>query len=312
MVNFESKQIALIGDLMLDAYTFGNVERISPEAPVPILHVTSESNQPGGVGNVALNLAALGSKVRLMGRIGPDSSGEILIKELQDYKICCKSVISQSDFLTPRKNRLIAGNQQMARVDHEVIMPINHALENALIHSLPNFLSGVGAVALSDYGKGVLTPNLIQAVIHASKVPVIVDPKGTDFSIYRGACVIKPNLKEAYGASGLTHSHSLEQVAEKLLTITQCKALVITRSEKGISLFRPNAEAKFFPAKNREVKDVTGAGDTVLATISVALANGFSIEEAIALANIAAGIAVEGLGCQHVTLDQMNAVYSSK
>ncbi len=310
MVDLKPKKIALIGDLMLDAYTFGNVDRISPEAPVPVIHVTSESNQPGGVGNVALNLAALGSSVSLMGRIGSDISGKTLLKELEDYKICCDSVVVQGGFLTPRKNRLIAANQQIARIDHEVIIPIDHTLENSLIKSLPSFLSGAGAIALSDYGKGLLTPKFVQAVIQAASVPVIVDPKGVDFSIYKGADVIKPNLKEAYAASGLSKAHSLEDVAQKLLTVTECKALVITRSEQGISLFQPNTEPRVFSARNREVKDVTGAGDTVLATLSVCLANGLSIEDAISLANIAAGIAVEGLGCQHVTLEQMQTVYS--
>jgi rfaE bifunctional protein kinase chain/domain len=300
--------ILVAGDLMQDAYVLGNARRISPEAPVPIVHVTEEFQLPGGAGNVMLNLRALGADVVALGRVGSDTPGETIKQHLQEKGVDVSGIFSQSGYPTPVKNRIIANNQQMVRVDHEVIAGISEELEQQVIESIPRLLEGVQAVAISDYGKGFLSPNLLQALIMEAgvrKIPVIVDPKGVDYVRYTGATIIKPNLSEAYAAANVGVETSLEEVAKKLLTLTQSEMLMVTRSEMGISLFYPDGKQLDFPVKVREVKDVTGAGDTVLAMLTLSIANGLDHEEATRLANVAAGLAIEMLGCAMVTMEQL-------
>lgn len=298
-------KMMVIGDLLLDTYTVGKAKRISPEAPVAIVHVQKEEHRPGGAGNVMLNLAALGADVTVVGRIGRDWAGEQLCQVLQSEGLKTQSIVIQEQYRTPVKNRVIAENQQIVRVDYEQIIPLSEPLEQLVIESLPLLLEGIKVIALSDYGKGFLTPTLLTAIFAYAReqgIIVITDPKGQDFGKYQGTTVIKPNLSEAYAAAGLPQQASLDLVARRLLEKTQARLLMITRSEAGISLFTDEGERLDFPVQIREVKDVTGAGDTVLAVLAYALANQLSYAEAAQLCNIAAGIAIEHVGCARVSL----------
>jgi rfaE bifunctional protein kinase chain/domain len=301
-------KVLVIGDLMLDTYTTGKVRRISPEAPVSVLHVQKEESRPGGAGNVVLNLISLGAQVFAIGRVGQDRAGTELIESLNAEGVDTGAIFIQDQFQTPVKNRLIADSQQVLRVDTETVTPIPEGLEQAVVKALPAILDQVQIVAISDYGKGFLSRSLLMTVIEMSKaknIPVIVDPKGEDFSRYEGATVIKPNLSEAYAAAKLPADAPLERVAQTILSTCKVDMLLITRSEAGMSLFHKNGESFHFPVRLKEVKDVTGAGDTVLATISVALANDLDLKYAAQLANIAAGMAIERLGCARIKLSEL-------
>ena len=252
-------------------------------------------------------MKALGAEVVAIGRIGEDAEGQRLRNLLANGSIQQSGLLIEKGYQTPVKNRIIAESQQLLRIDHETIAPISPAFEEAVMEKVKEHLSGVKVIALSDYGKGFLTPILIAKIIAAAKeanIPILVDPKGINFAKYRGATLLKPNLSEAYAAAGMSMDTPLDLVAEKLLDISDVDLLMITRSEAGISLF-DRSTRRDFPVRSKEVIDVTGAGDTVLAMISVALANGLEISFAAQLANIAAGIAVERIGCVQVTLQEL-------
>ncbi|MBS0616176.1 MAG: D-glycero-beta-D-manno-heptose-7-phosphate kinase [Verrucomicrobia bacterium] len=305
---FNRVRVAVIGDFMLDMYTTGKVRRISPEAPVSVLHVQKEESLAGGAGNVVLNLISLGAQVVAIGRVGADMAGEKIRESLSSEGAQTVGLFTEKGFKTPVKNRLIADSQQVLRVDFETITPIPEVVEQSVVEKLPELLSDVQIIAISDYGKGFLSRSLLMAIFDFAKVrgiPVIVDPKGDDFSKYAGATILKPNLQEAYAAAKLAREAPLEQVAAAIFKNTAIDLLMITRSEEGISLFSKDGEMLNFPVRLKEVKDVTGAGDTVLAMISVALANGIEIRYAAQLANIAAGIAIERLGCARINLSDM-------
>ncbi|MBF8262693.1 MAG: hldE [Parachlamydiales bacterium] len=306
--HFQPIQAIVIGDFMLDKYTTGRVKRISPEAPVPVMEVEKQESRPGGAGNVVLNLTALGAKVFALGRIGFDFEGEQLKSSLSHEGVVIQGLLSQKEYQTPVKNRLIADSQQLLRVDFETISPIHPAFEENVIWQLKELLPQAKVVAISDYGKGFLTESLIAETIRWAKkyhVPVIVDPKGIDFAKYKGATILKPNQSEAYAAARLGPHAELDAVAQKILEIADVDHLLITRSEAGISLFDRSRTRQDFPVRSREVKDVTGAGDTVLAILSAAMANGLDIRFAAQLANIAAGIAIERLGCAQITISDL-------
>ncbi|CUI17176.1 Bifunctional protein hldE [Candidatus Protochlamydia naegleriophila] len=301
-------KVMVIGDLLLDTYTIGKARRISPEAPVAIVHVHHEEHRPGGAGNVVLNLVSLGAQVAVIGRIGNDWAGEVLCDALRKEGVVVEAIFKQESYKTPIKNRVIAENQQIVRVDFEQMTTLDEQLEQEIIESIPHLMQDVKAIAISDYGKGLLTPTLLQAIIqHANRhrILVITDPKGSDFSKYLGTTLIKPNLSEAYAAAGLPFQASLDLVAQKILHLTQAKTLMITRSEAGISLFESTGTRHDFPVHVKEVKDVTGAGDTVLAMLAYALANQLPYDSATQLCNIAASLAIEQVGCARVTLSDL-------
>lgn len=301
-------KIMVIGDFLLDAYTFGKAKRISPEAPVAIVNVHSQESRAGGAGNVVLNLVSLGAEVVAVGRIGLDASGNLLRDMLALEGVDVRGIFAQADFSTPVKNRIIAENQQIVRIDHECLSALPELLEERVIDSLAELLEGVKIIAISDYGKGFLSRTLLSALIDFAKerkIPVITDPKGVDFTKYAGTTIIKPNLGEAYAAANLPAEASLDQVAQRVLELTQAEVLMITRSEAGISLFHRSGERQDFPVHVREVKDVTGAGDTVLAMLTSALSNELPIAIAAQLSNVAAGIALEHLGCARVSLQEL-------
>lgn len=301
-------RVGVIGDYMYDTYTTGKVRRISPEAPVSVLHVLKEEGRPGGAGNVVLNLVSLGAQVVAVGRVGPDVAGESIVKLLAAEGVNVDGMVVQAPYQTPVKNRLIADAQQVLRVDFETVSPIPESVEQEVVEKLPALLDKIDILAVSDYGKGFLSPSLLMAIIEMAKardIPVIVDPKGDDFTRYQGATVLKPNLHEAYAAAKLSHQSALEQVAEALFKKVSIDLLMITRSEAGISLFSREGQRVDFPVRSKEVKDVTGAGDTVLAMVSVALGNKLEVADAAQLANIAAGIAIERLGCARINLSDL-------
>lgn len=301
-------KVMVIGDLLVDTYTIGKARRISPEAPVAVVTVQHEESRPGGSGNVVLNLLSLGSQVVVIGRIGKDWAGDYLCEAFRQEGVDTTSIFVQENYRTPVKNRIIAENQQIVRVDHEQTNPLPENLEQAIIESIPLLMKDIKVVAISDYGKGFLTSTLLNAIIsHAREkgILVISDPKGHDFAKYSGSTLIKPNLSEAYAAANLPPQTSIDLVAKKILQLAQSDFLMITRSEAGISLFNAAGERSDFPVEPRQVKDVTGAGDTVLAMLTYALANQLTYTEAVQLCNVAAGIAIERLGCARVNLSDL-------
>lgn len=296
----------VIGDLMLDEYLWGKAERISPEAPVQVLDVTREEVRIGGAGNVANNLAALGCRVSVASVVGGDENGTILLHAFSGKGIDVSGVFEDPLRTTSRKTRLVAANQQIVRIDRESRDSIGADYEEKIADFLRAQGSRFNVILVSDYLKGVVTPSLLTAVFafaRERKIPVVVDPKGNDYAKYRGATLLTPNRKEAEAASGIAirDEESLRKAGERLLEAADLTALVITRSEEGMSLFLRDGGAVHIPTYAREVFDVTGAGDTVLAMLGLALACGAEFADAARLANVAAGIAVGKVGTSTVS-----------
>jgi len=300
----------VLGDLMLDEYVWGTTERISPEAPVQVVDVSDVELRLGGAGNVAGNLHALGCQVTLAGVIGDDADGEALRKLLRLHAIGTDLIQASPQRATSRKTRVLASNQQMLRIDHESRQELAAADEAALLRKLLPALERADILLLSDYRKGVLTPSLVSSLIAEARqrgVPVVVDPKGSDYRRYRQATLLTPNRKELQQATG---SHwqdlnGLSQAAEKLRSQLELQALLVTRSEEGMSLFRPQQPPLHLPAQARDVFDVSGAGDTVLALAALGVATGLDLEDAAALANLAATIVVGKVGTSTVSPQEL-------
>lgn len=308
--NSPKTKIAVIGDFLLDAYTMGKVFRISPEAPVAVVHVEREEKKAGGAGNVVLNLLSLGLEVLPIGRIGDDITSDALSSALAREGVSLNALFLEKGYITPLKNRIVAENQQIVRVDHETLTPLSLPLEKRLIKSLPSLLEGVSLLAVSDYGKGFVSEALLKALVdysHATHTPLLVDPKGSDFVKYKGCTLLKPNLKEAYEASNSSSKASLDEVARHLFTLTDAEALLITRAGDGMTLFEKSQGRTDFPSSVREVKDVTGAGDTALAALCLGLSQKLTLQESVRLSNIAAGLSVEHFGCARISLKDLQA-----
>lgn len=296
----------VVGDLMLDEYLWGKAERISPEAPVQVVDVIREELRLGGAGNVVHNLAALGVQVAVCSVVGDDQNGRELLGQFCHHHIDTRAIFLDPDRRTSRKTRVVAAHQQIVRIDRESREALPAAVEQQLCDWIAAHAGEYKAIVLSDYNKGVLTPAVIASAISsaaAAGIPVLVDPKGTDFTRYAGATLLTPNRKEAEAASGIsvTDAESLAEAARAIMSATGLQHLLITRSEEGMSLFSQGGEIVHIPTVAREVFDVSGAGDTVLATLAVGIASGFSMAESARLANIAAGIAVGKLGTSIVT-----------
>jgi rfaE bifunctional protein kinase chain/domain len=298
MPSTSAVKVSVVGDVMLDHYSYGQVKRISPEAPVPVFLLEKEESLPGGAANVALNLLSLQADVTLFGRVGDDDKGEILAS----FFVNQHGLIIQEGYETPVKNRLIASSQQVMRIDQEKVTP----LPPLYYHRILDKVFDADIIALSDYGKGFLTDELIRLIVEGARernIPVLVDPKGADFTKYRGAFLIKPNLKEAHIAA--KDEKDLNVVADKLLKETDADMLLVTKSEEGMTLFKKGGEREDFPVFSKEVVDVTGAGDTVLAVLTLALGGGLDVQEGIRMANVAASIAIEKVGCVRVSLPEI-------
>lgn len=302
-------RVLVIGDIILDKFIWGNVERISPEAPVQVVNIQRENIALGGAANVAHNLAAIDCDVTLLGVIGKDVNARILEKEFGAIGIRKNGLFVDPTRPTTTKTRVIAGNQQVVRIDNEIASPVSTAVENKLLAFLKKNLSKFDAVVISDYQKGVLTDKVILATIRLSKqkgIKTVIDPKRKDFSIYAGASLIKPNLKEAEAAVGrkLRSEQEVKDAAAELMKKHRFEGVLITRGKDGMFLMEKNSHESV-SASAREVFDVTGAGDTVIAYLGFLIAAGYSFAEASRVANVAAGIAVSRVGTVTVTKDEV-------
>ncbi|MCX6075037.1 MAG: D-glycero-beta-D-manno-heptose-7-phosphate kinase [Campylobacterales bacterium] len=307
-------RILVIGDLMIDHYLWGGCERISPEAPVQVVDIYRETTLLGGAGNVINNLVALGAQVSIAGVIGDDDNGEELQEMLLSLGVSCEGLMTQEGRKTSKKSRIIASNQQILRYDRESKDPISSESVDAVIAYSQTQIELCDIVILSDYGKGVITETVAQGVIRAAKKvgkKVLVDPKGEDYSKYRGAYLLTPNKKEASEATGIVicDDPSLRQALLFLKETCDLECSMITLSEDGIAIY--DDAMRRFPTVAKEVYDVTGAGDTVIASLSFALSLGLSIDEAAPFANHAAAVVVGKIGSATVTLDEISAYESS-
>ena len=307
---FADAAVLVIGDVMLDEYIWGEVRRISPEAPVPVVEALRRTYAPGGAANVAVNVAALGGQAQLGGLVGQDYAAGQLKQVLGLPRVHIAGLIMEAARPTTTKTRVVAHSQQMVRIDSEQRHSIDGAQEAALLAWVEACLPMVGACVLSDYDKGVISPRMAQSVIRAANragKPTIVDPKGTDYAKYRGATLIKPNLHETERALNrdIRGEDALNLAARDLRGVLDGSALLITRGAEGMSLFRQHDEAIHIPQKSRDVYDVTGAGDTVVSTLALALACGSDLEQAARLANLAGGIVVGKLGTASVTGEEL-------
>jgi D-beta-D-heptose 7-phosphate kinase/D-beta-D-heptose 1-phosphate adenosyltransferase len=296
---WRSKRLLVVGDVMLDKYVWGEVGRISPEAPVPVVRTTGQSLRPGGAGNVAMNVASLGAAVTLIGFTGGDGDETLLTQALTNHGVDV-GLIACAGFPTITKTRILGGRQQMLRLDSENLGERVDADHERLRAQVLDAIPGCDAVVLSDYAKGVLVPELCQAVIAESrrlKIPVLVDPKAADFKRYRGATTICPNLHELSVATR-EESRNLQAIltaGELLVTELDLDYLTPTLSERGIAVLRPG-QRFVAPAIARQVFDVSGAGDTVISVLALCLASHLPIETSVQLANVAAGIVVGKVG----------------
>lgn len=304
MPRFDKAQVLVVGDVMLDRYWHGPTSRISPEAPVPVVKVEQTEDRPGGAANVALNVAALGSGVVLTGLVGQDEAANVLTQTMSAANV--HSDFQYSDqHPTITKLRVISRHQQLIRMDFEDKFGADDA--RTLSQKACQLLAPVGALVLSDYAKGALDDPqaLIQAAI-AANIPVLVDPKGADFARYRGATLLTPNLHEFEAVVGQCRDEQeLVDKGEQLMRKHKLQALLITRGEHGMTLLRPNEPELHLPARAREVFDVTGAGDTVISVLAAALASGEAMPQAVALANLAAGIVVGKLGTAAISAPEL-------
>lgn len=302
--SFKNHSVLVVGDLMLDRYWHGGTARISPEAPVPVVHVTEIEERPGGAANVALNVASLGSRSYLLGIVGNDEAGHQLERLLNRANVACHFV-RRDDAPTITKLRVISRQQQLIRLDFEE--PFTHVADHELLAQYTELLSKVDVVILSDYGKGVLrqVKELI-ALARQHQKRVLIDPKGKDFSIYSNASIITPNMSEFETIVGACHNEQeIEGKGRALAQQLNLAALLVTRGEHGMTLLEQGKPAVHIPTQAREVYDVTGAGDTVISVLGAALACGETMVDSTSLANIAAGIVVGKLGTATVTESEL-------
>jgi D-beta-D-heptose 7-phosphate kinase/D-beta-D-heptose 1-phosphate adenosyltransferase len=306
--------ILVVGDLMIDHYLWGSCERISPEAPVQVVDIAKETTVLGGAGNVINNLNALGANVSVSSVMGNDEIGSELLEMLHTINVDTTNIITQNERKTSKKSRIIAVSQQILRYDKESKSDISDTSVEKILSTLKQSISSYDIVILSDYGKGVLTDALCEGIIslaNSANVKVLVDPKGSDFSKYRGAYLLTPNKKEAVLATGIdiNDKDSLEQALLKLKSECDLGVSLITLSEDGIATYDKKVE--IFPTVAKEVFDVTGAGDTVIASIAFALSAGKTIQESAAFANLAAGVVVGKIGSAIVTLPEIEEYEAS-
>jgi D-beta-D-heptose 7-phosphate kinase/D-beta-D-heptose 1-phosphate adenosyltransferase len=298
---FSKRKILVLGDMMLDHYIWGSVRRISPEAPVPVVNVQSESVLLGGAGNVLHNILTLGGGGMICSVVGSDDAGKWIIDEIASNGVQMDGLVIENDRPTTKKTRIIAHQQQVVRYDHEKRGKIKLKTERKMIAFITDHLMEIDGIVVSDYAKGVVTEGLMKKVIPWAKkrgIPIVVDPKVERLSYYKNVTMITPNHLEASEGSGIEidDEKSLCKAGKILLKKLKCEAVLITRGEHGMSLFEKNGKITHIPTEAKEVYDVTGAGDTVVGTLSLALAAGAPFAEAARMANHAAGIVVGEVG----------------
>lgn len=309
---FPRVHLLVVGDLMLDRFIWGEVDRISPEAPVPVLRVTSESFRLGGAANVIHNIRTLGGQVTACGVVGRDETGTRLVKQLVEIGSSTGGVFWQDHFQTTQKSRIIARprHQQIVRLDRENHGEIRRHVLQRIRQFVVRQASRCQGIVISDYGKGTVHPELLEIIAELAReknLLCVVDPKRENFGRYRYPTLVAPNREEASQASGveIRDEGSLKEAGRRLLQLWQAKAVLITRGREGMSLFRPGREVRHFSTEPREIFDVTGAGDTVIAATALALASGSTFEEAAVLANLAAGLVGEEVGPVAVPLEKL-------
>lgn len=303
-------KVLVVGDLMIDEYIWGGVTRVSPEAPVPIVGVTNETLRLGGAANVANNIISLGGQVEVCGILGDDQMGRWIKSDLSAKKVGVRGIVTSAGRPTTVKTRVIAHDQQVVRVDKEVTTPLERHDEDMILGSVQSFLGECGCVVISDYAKGVITPTVMRRLVDLARersVPVAVDPKISQFSIYKGVTVLTPNLFEAAAGAGLVidSMEALVVAGHRIIEKLGCEYLVITRGDQGMTLFHGMKDYNHVEAYSRHVYDVTGAGDTVISTLSLALAAGLTMADGVQLANVAAGVVVGEIGTVPISTEQM-------
>lgn len=307
---FAAKRLLVLGDFMLDEFIFGRVRRISPEAPVPVVAVERQMLALGGAGNVVSNLVALGAQPIPIGIVGDDLDAERMRQVFATLGVATNGLIADASRPTTLKTRIIAHNQQVVRADRESRKPAIVDIEDCLVEVFSRELAGADAVVVSDYSKGLLTDRVLNLTLQAAQarnVLVCLDPKRRNFAAYQPLTVITPNHQEAAEAAGMGIDDEAGLIAagQRLLADVGCQAVLITRGEEGMSLFTDDGAVTHIPTVAREVYDVTGAGDTVIATLTLALATGASFREAAVMANHAAGVVVAKLGTATVSRDEL-------
>ena len=302
--SFSSIRTLVVGDVMLDRYWLGSVNRVSPEAPVPVVLVNSTELRVGGAGNVAANIRGLGASCDLVSIVGDDDGGKKVLEILETQGVECHMKIDK-DCRTTEKLRILGRNQQLLRADFEALP--NKATINSCVTHYKKLISKTDVVILSDYGKGVIldAKEMIQVAIK-HKIPIVVDPKGSDFSKYTGATLITPNETELESVIGVwTSEHDLENQVKELIKKIEVQGLLLTRGEKGMTYFRREESAIHQDAISIEVYDGSGAGDTVVSSIAIGIVSGLTWEELLFLANAAAGIVIKKLGTSVVTMSEV-------
>jgi D-beta-D-heptose 7-phosphate kinase/D-beta-D-heptose 1-phosphate adenosyltransferase len=312
LTRFNSSKVYIIGDLILDVFIWGKVRRVSPEAPVPVVEVEKDSYLPGGAANVANNMRTLGAKVWLAGVVGEDWEGKELISLIKKKGINTSAIRVDTDRPTTLKTRVVAHHQQVVRIDREVGFGVNGLHEKKFMDTLSQNRRSIGAIVIEDYGKGVISQELISRVMLFAKresIPVAVDPKKGHFINYRGISFATPNFEEAaYFAGVQVHAddHSkLHEIGKILLEKWDCQGILITLGDQGMCLFEKGEKPYHIPTVAREVYDVSGAGDTVIGTFVVSVLSGATLKEAAHLANLSAGIVVGKLGTAVVSKDEI-------
>ena len=308
---FKDKKILVIGDVMLDKYIWGDVSRISPEAPVQVVNVVKESYSPGGAANVANNVAALNAKSLMVGIVGNDITKDQLIQELKKKNIDVSGLINDENKRTIRKVRVFGRSQQLLRFDYEKKGYVSVETENNIFDFVSGKLDEINAIIISDYAKGTITKNLMEKIImlcnEKNKI-IVIDPKPKHKMFYKNATLISPNHKEAHEMNDFTEDSptnaDIENMGKKLLK-ELCSNILITKGEKGMSLFEKDGKITNIPTFAKEVYDIIGAGDTSVATLTLALASGANLEEAAIIANHAAGITVGKIGTSTVSLEEL-------
>jgi D-beta-D-heptose 7-phosphate kinase/D-beta-D-heptose 1-phosphate adenosyltransferase len=312
ITNFSRVGVLVVGDVMVDHFIWGNVSRISPEAPVPVVDVQKDSILLGGCANVLNNIYAMGGKVYVAGVIGADNVGKKLLAELRDRKIETNGMVVDKKRPTTLKTRIVAHGQQMVRFDKENRKPIPQSSIDKILEYVKSLRKKIGAIVISDYNKGVVSKELIQGIkkiVEDSNIFICLDPKQNNFSIYKGVDVITPNHYEVQRAVGMdvTSTNDIQRLSKSLLKKYDFPVLLVTRGEEGMSLFENGRKIvhTYFSSQAKEVYDVTGAGDTVIGTLALGLAAQANMKEATCLANLAAGLVVEKIGTATVSRKEL-------
>lgn len=306
---FGNKKIVVIGDVMLDKYIWGEVSRVSPEAPVQVVKVEKESYAPGGAANVASNVASLNGVTYMIGLVGDDQANKMLISELKSRQINTDGMIEDKNRPTIQKVRIIGKGQQLLRFDYENSGYLDEGMEKKILDFVLKRIQNIDAIIISDYAKGVITKNLAEQLIslaNEKKKIIVIDPKPKHKDFYKNATLITPNDNEACEMLNVEEKNDSDLIkVGKTLLENLNAALILTRGEKGMAIFEKNSEITNIPTKAKEVYDIVGAGDTVVATLALALASNATLKEAATIANYAAGITVGKVGTSTVTVDEM-------